>query len=188
VVQALEALLQEDVPYAEIGVERLAQRAGISRTAFYFYFRDKREVLDRLTASVATELLDAGGPWFTGDDTGADALGTALGRIAAVFSAHGPLLRAVVEVAAAEPRVGDEWRGLIGRFVAATARQIEAEQAAGRATASDPHATAFALVWGVERALFQQIARGADVSLDAVVDALHGIWLRAIYGRTDADA
>ena len=35
--------------------QRITTRAGISRTAFYFYFRDKRELLMRLTEDV-TEL------------------------------------------------------------------------------------------------------------------------------------
>src|SRR3712207_7614489 len=51
VLEATEALLAEGASFAELNIERIATRAGISRTAFYFYFRDKRELLVRLTRS-----------------------------------------------------------------------------------------------------------------------------------------
>ena len=52
VLEATEALLEEGASFADLSIERIATRAGISRTAFYFYFRDKRELLMRLTEDV----------------------------------------------------------------------------------------------------------------------------------------
>ena len=49
VLRATEELLTEGATFAELNIEKIATRAGISRTAFYFYFRDKRELLVRLT-------------------------------------------------------------------------------------------------------------------------------------------
>ena len=54
VLTAMEELLGEGTPYAALSVERIATRAGISRTAFYFYFADKRELLMRLAAELST--------------------------------------------------------------------------------------------------------------------------------------
>src|SRR5437870_620924 len=45
VLRATEELLAEGASWADLGVERIATTAGISRTAFYFYFADKRELL-----------------------------------------------------------------------------------------------------------------------------------------------
>jgi len=184
VVLALQELLQEGVPYSDIGIERLAQRTGISRTAFYFYFRDKREVLERLTSSVATELFVAAETWL-GASTGRDGLRAALCGLTDVFAKHAAILRAVVEVTGYEREVARYWYGVIQRFIDATAAQIAAEQTAGRAPGYDPAATAFALVWGVERTLFQQVARDTAFEHDDVVEALTGIWLRAIYGGAE---
>src|SRR5262245_13937189 len=47
-LQATEDLLSEGNSYTDLSVEQIAARAGISRTAFYFYFNDKRHVLMRL--------------------------------------------------------------------------------------------------------------------------------------------
>ena len=80
-LRATEELLREGASFAELGIERIATRAGISRTAFYFYFRDKRELIMRLTQDVNAELLDAAATWWSGQ---AD-LRTALARIAAIY-------------------------------------------------------------------------------------------------------
>src|SRR4030081_711105 len=61
VLEATEALLGEGASYTELNIERIATRAGISRTAFYFYFDDKRELLMRLTEDVAEPLYAARG-------------------------------------------------------------------------------------------------------------------------------
>jgi len=63
VLTATEELLEEGATFAELGIERIATRAGISRTAFYFYFRDKRELLVRLTEEVNQQLMSAAEGW-----------------------------------------------------------------------------------------------------------------------------
>src|SRR3954447_7442312 len=67
VLRATEDLVAEGSSYADLNVERIATRAGISRTAFYFYFRDKRELLMRLTAEVNQQLYAEADTWFSGD-------------------------------------------------------------------------------------------------------------------------
>src|SRR3954453_5740148 len=49
-------LLAHGDSYADLSVERIAAAAGRTRTAFYFYFRDKRELLMRATETVAEQL------------------------------------------------------------------------------------------------------------------------------------
>ncbi len=67
VLEATEALLAEGASFAELGIERIATRAGISRTAFYFYFKDKRELLVRLTEDVNAQLVSAASTWWSGE-------------------------------------------------------------------------------------------------------------------------
>ena len=51
------------------------------------------------------------------------------------------------------------WRTLMGRFVAATQRRIEAEQRVGKAAPAHAEATAFALCWMTERTFYQQLVQ-----------------------------
>ena len=185
VLRAMEELLTEGETYADMGVERIAGRAGISRTSFYFYFRDKREVLERLTATVADQLYAAAELWWSGTGIGREALRRSIEEVSALFVEHGPLLRAIVEVGTYERDVAEHWRGLIGRFVDATEERILLEQAAGTAPAFAARATAFSLVWGVERSLYQQFVQGEVFAPTELVEAISSMWLRAIYGRVD---
>jgi TetR/AcrR family transcriptional regulator, ethionamide resistance regulator len=178
VLEATEALLAEGAAFADLNIERIATRAGISRTAFYFYFRDKRELLVRLTGEVNAELMAAADTWWSGDGD----VREALQRIAGIYQAHGRLLRAVVEVSTYDEAVAEYWRALVGRFVDATRERIEAEQAAGRGAPGPPQATAFALVWMVERAYYEQGVQDKAVADDELVTALAGIFERAVYG------
>ena len=173
VLTATESLLEEGHSYADLDVGRIATRAGIGRTAFYFYFRDKRELLMRLTAEVSEQLFAAADGWFSGDD---DELARALNDIGALYEEHAALLRAIVEVSTYDEEVAIFWRGLVGRFVDATRARIEAE-----GVPMPPHATAFALVWMTERAFHQLTVQGEPVPRDELVEALAGIWRRAVY-------
>jgi TetR/AcrR family transcriptional regulator, ethionamide resistance regulator len=185
VVEATEALLDEGASYAELGIERIATRAGISRTAFYMYFRDKRELLMRLTAGVAEQLFDEAQGWWDGDDDGAQELRAALGQISGIYRRHAALLRAIVEAAAYDDEVAGYWRGIVGHFVAATRARIEREQAAGNV---DPQlgaqTTAFALCWMTERTTYEHLVQeGPAADDEPLVQALLAIWLNAVYGR-----
>ena len=181
VLEATEALLEQGASFTELSVERIATHAGISRTAFYFYFRDKRELLMRLTEGVSEVLYAEADGWWSGEGDGAEALDRALRQILTTYREHSALLRAVVETAAYDEPVGQFWRALMGRFIEATRVRIEREQAAGRALGLPAQETAFALVWMTERACYQQVVRGGDVEDAALAGAITGVWRRTVY-------
>jgi TetR/AcrR family transcriptional regulator, ethionamide resistance regulator len=185
VLEATEALLAEGASFAELPIEQIATRAGISRTAFYFYFRDKRELLTRLTEDIAESLYGEADAWWSAPGDGTDQLQRALERVVALYHDHDVLLRAVVEASAYDEQVGEFWRALLGRFSARTQERIEAEQAAGRVADMPAGETAFALVWMTERACYQRLVQGGSVEDDAFLQSLVGIWLRSVYGRLE---
>ena len=185
VVAATKELLAEGASFADLPIEQIATRAGISRSAFYFYFRDRRELLMRLTGEVAEELYGEADRWWAGDDDrGAAELAEALAQIVGIYRRHALLLRAVVEAAASDPDVARYWRALVGRFVDATRRRIEREQAAGRVDPALPaQAIAFGLSWMTERAAYEHLEQAGDLADSGLVDGLLAIWLGAVYGR-----
>ena len=181
VLEATEALLSEGASFADLGIERIATRAGISRTAFYFYFADKRELLMRLTEEVNALLFEQADIWFSGHGDPEDELRTAMTNIAALYDEHAVLLRALVEVATYDEEVAGFWRATLGRFVDATERRIVEERDAGRSPGGQPRATAFALTWMTERTLYQDLVQDSPVAKPDLVDALTAIWLRSVY-------
>ena len=183
VLEATEGLLREGVSYAELNIERITTRAGISRTAFYFYFRDKRELLLRLTQDVTDELYRQGNIWLEGAGEPAAELGQALQNMSALYRENGAVLGAIVQAAATDDAVAKAWHAIVDRFVEATARRIDELQRTGRAAVTeDARASAFALCWMIERSFSQQLALGFPIPEQALVDALAGIFVRAVYG------
>ena len=164
-------------------MEQISAAAGRSRTAFYVYFRDKRDLLMRATETVAAQLYDEADRWWSGAD-GRRGLRSALTDILATYRDHADLLRAVVEASTYDEQVGEFWRTLVGRFIQATELRLadegdEPSRAAGKA---------FALVWMTERACYQQVARGGRMDDPRLVDALLEVWERSVYGPGDLSA
>ena len=175
-LEATERLLAQGGCYADLSIERIAAEAGRSRTAFYLYFRDKRDLLMRLTEAVAQQLYEVADRWWSGDD-GREDLRRALAEVLATYHEHRDALRAVVEASTYDAEVGDLWRGLLARFITATEERLAAIEGAD---ASLP-GKAFALVWMTERSCYQHVVREPTLSDDELIAALHEIWARAIY-------
>jgi TetR/AcrR family transcriptional regulator, ethionamide resistance regulator len=185
VLEATEELLADGHPYAELSVEQIATRAGIGRSAFYFYFRDKRELLMRLSEGIAELLYAEAEAWWSGDGDGAAELRSALERVLTLYRDHAVVLRAAVEASSYDEAVAGFWRALVGRFAEATRRRIEEEQAAGRVGPLPAEDVAFALSWMTERAMYQRHVQGLDLAQPGFVASLVRVWSGAIYGRLD---
>lgn len=177
-VAAIESLLAQGGSYADLSVEQISAAAGRSRTAFYVYFRDKRELLMKATETVVAQLYDEADQWWSGAD-GRRGLREALTAVLGTYREHGDLLRAVVETATYDERVADFWRAVVGRFIKATERRLVEEgedpsRAAGKA---------FVLAWMNERALYQHVVVGAGRLDDSsFLRALLEVWERSVYG------
>jgi AcrR family transcriptional regulator len=183
VLAATEELFGEGASFADLNIEKIATRAGISRTAFYFYFKDKRELLVKLTEEVTVELYQQADVWFSGQGDPRLEIREALASVAQLYASHAALMRVIVEVSTYEEEVARFWRGLLERFIDATADRMRTEQEAGNAPAGDPRATAFALVWMCERTLYQQVVQQTPFDQALLAETLESIWMRAIYGR-----
>jgi TetR/AcrR family transcriptional regulator, ethionamide resistance regulator len=185
ILSATERLLEEGAAFPQLKVEEIAKRAGIGRTGFYFYFRDKRELLTRLAEDVADALWEQSDRWWHGEGDGAAELREAVDSVVHLWMRHAPVLSAVVQAASYDDEFREFWRALAARFVEATRERIELERAEGRAEQVPAADTAFALVWMTERACYQH-AEQARGDPEALIEALTGIWVRSVYGRLPA--
>ena len=179
ILAAASELLEEGHAFAALRVEQIAGRAGLGRTAFYFYFRDKRELLMRLTDAVTERLYAEADRWWHGD---AD-LRDSLERIVALYLEHRAVLRVVTETAGYDDEVRALWVGLVGRFVDATRERIERDQRSGDAAPVPPAETAMALVWMCERTLYHFSRETPEEDPGPLTEALVQVFRRTIYGR-----
>ncbi len=181
IVDAAEALLREK-PFRELTVDDLMRRTGLSRPSFYVYFSDRHELVLKVVEHLGGELFAMSERWYSGTGDGPALVREAIDGLVGVFADHGPVLRALADAAAEDPRVEAAYLALLQRFVDATARHIEDEIAAGRILPLDPVPTATALTWMMERYLQLRIGRNPDAPVKPIADALTTIWSRVLYG------
>lgn len=172
--------LADDVSFRDLTVDGIARRAGLSRSAFYFYFQDKHDLLTAAAGDVTEDLYREADRWWHGEGEPDALVREALTGVASLYSRHGRLLGLAVEVSTYDREVGAIWRALVNRFVEATAEHLRCEQAAGRVGAIDARGTAESLVWMSERCLWLFLASG-ERSVEDVVGQLAAVWMAAIY-------
>jgi AcrR family transcriptional regulator len=182
IVDAAELLLREK-PFRELTVDDLMRRTGLSRPSFYVYFRDRHDLVLKVVEHIGGELFAMSERWYKGTGDGPTLIRDAIDGVVGVFAQHGPVLRALADAAADDPRVEDAYTALLQRFVDATAGHIEAEMAAGRILPLDPIQTATALTWMMERYLQLSLGRGPFVPVEKVTPTLTTIWSRVLYGK-----
>lgn len=106
---AAAACIDEDGgSFADLGVEPLARRAGISRASFYLYFEDKGELV-RGWHSEFDESVAAGfAQWFTSTKPARSVVRAALEELATIHQQSRTVLSAIQEMSAHDPVLRQE--------------------------------------------------------------------------------
>jgi AcrR family transcriptional regulator len=177
--EALLRLLSEGIPFKNLTVDELARAAGLSRTAFYFYFPGKEQALMSAASEVNTELFERADTWWHGEGPPEELVRGALRGILQVYVEHAALLRAAFELSSYSQEFEDFYKGLLDRFVRATADHLRREQEAGRLRPLDCDVVAETLVWMAERCNHVLIKQGR--SPEELVDAMTSVWVHALY-------
>ena len=178
-------------PFREMTVEGVMVRTGLSRPAFYAYFRDRYEVVTRLLEGIGGLLFALDWRWLSAEEDEEEArevLVDALRAGSRTFVEYGPVLRAIADAAGYDARVEQDYRyGLIERLVGAVASRIARDVEAGLSPSNiDPEETARALVLMTERYLLDAFGRPerrpSGEESAAVFATLEEVWVRTLYG------
>src|SRR5215212_597377 len=106
-VAARQALVEE--PYDRLTMDGIARRAHVSRTAVYFYFPNKRAVIDRLIQQAFSDMYEASSPYLDGDGEPRLQLRLGLARMVSCVNSHGPVLLLDAHLSGREDRLPTEW-------------------------------------------------------------------------------
>lgn len=174
-IEAVVALLTDGTPYASLSISKIAERAGHTRTGFYFYFRDKRDLLMSATSRLVEELFRGTTTWLEGPGGSAD-LRRALSQVLHAYRRSSALLRALIEATTYDAVIATYWHDEVGRFIAATAQRLERDGL----PATQARGTADALVWMVERVYYQRVLNDDPEEDQLAIDSLTAIWTRIL--------
>jgi AcrR family transcriptional regulator len=189
---ATERLLEEGAAYADLSIEQITSRAGVSRTAFYGCFRDKRDLLMRAAREMTDPLVGRAEEFVDRpvepDEVLDELARETLERALRFAREHAPLFRAVVEGSTYDETVAQYFHGLVDRLTQPVAERFEKQQRAGRALPLAPLAGASVLVGMVLQALYAQVVRDTGIADDELVETLATVWVRAVYGQSTSEA
>lgn len=170
-LRAAADLVDEGTAFAELAVEAIASRAGVSRQTFYAYFADKRALALALGETLSAEIAKAADPWLS---EGEGELRTTLEGVLEIIEANRGAVLALVEAAGYDEEVGAFWRRLHDRFMEPTVTRLRRLGVEGRTA----EARAYVLVWATERNLIEHLI-APRVERSDLLDALELFWSAA---------
>lgn len=181
ILDAAERLIRKH-PSDELTVTAVMAATTLTRNAFYVYFSDAYDliarVVDRLRREADTTMAafvdDEGDPRVAGRE--------ALAAAARLYRDHGELLRALAAAAERDPRAARAWSEFVEPSQVAVTTRVREEIRRGEIEGIDPEPTVRALVAMNRACFFQELVGKPEADLDELVDTLHRIWTRTLYG------
>ncbi len=183
-LSSLDELLRDGGGHLDsINIAEISRRAGVTRSAFYFYFENKQAAVAALTNEMYDDAFAAAAE-LGGEAGPAASIEATIRRLFESWETHRHLFQAMLEARGTSSAVQEMWDSDRLSFVEPVAAVIEAERAAGRAPAgSDATALATVLLELNDRML-ERLSRGAPIDTERLLQATVTVWLNTIYGGT----
>jgi TetR/AcrR family transcriptional regulator, ethionamide resistance regulator len=183
---ALVTAAADGTTYTDLEVEELANDAGISRSSFYVYFEGKVDLVRELCEEVIADVIGIGQRWWDlpGSATKED-LRDSLDQMMTAYREQSPLVGVIVEAAAYDPRVRDEYFSLVRRTRRALERHISEGQAAGSVRPElDAETAATWLTWMLSRGSHELLRTAKPADFEKRLRALTDILWNTLYAGT----
>lgn len=182
-LRSLDQHLHES-SFESINIADISRRAGVTRSAFYFYFENKAAALAALVQEMYDEAF-AATDTLLGEGEPAGRIEATIRELFATWDRHEHVYRAMLAARATSPAVQAMWESDRQSFVPAVAAMIDDERTARRAPdGPDATATATVLLELNDRAL-ERLALGGPLAREQHMDAVISVWLRSIYGNVE---
>jgi AcrR family transcriptional regulator len=174
ILDTCEALLANK-GYDAMTVGDIAQGAGITRGALYFYFGSKQEVVAALVARTV-EHLWARSRVAAESDEPRQAIAAAMQRTVELWNEHGLVMRTAIDLSLTVPEIGELWSHTADLFIAAITAVLERAGVQPGAEPQQASAMAQALCWMIERT-FYHASQDSREKLQQASSTCEHIWL-----------
>lgn len=180
-IEALEELLRER-SLDEVNVAEVSSRAGVTRSAFYFYFDSKASAVLALMAPLYDDASEATDVLVKAEGEPEPRIRNAITALFDSVDRTPHTYRALLEARASSPAVREIWDNGRAEFAAAVAEMIERERANGHAIDGPPAAALAVVLLDMDDNALQRHALGAGPSRAEHIHTLTHLWMLSIYG------
>ncbi|MFF4241352.1 TetR/AcrR family transcriptional regulator [Actinomadura geliboluensis] len=180
-LQALDDLLREKT-LDQVNVAEISRRAGVTRSAFYFYFESKATAVLALMADLYDAASDATDLLVKAQGDPGERIRQVLDSLFDSVDASPHTYRALLAARAANPQVREGWDAGRAEFAGMVAEMIERERAAGHATDGPDAAGLAAVLLDLNDHALERHALSGEPPREQHVDALAHVWMTSIYG------
>jgi AcrR family transcriptional regulator len=190
ILRSTARLIESGTTWHALSIRQITDRAAISRTAFYDFFRSKNDVLRHLISDLdvqLTTIITPSGETLVVDPTAG--VPELLGVTTRFFVENGVIYRAFLDATTEDPQLDALWDEMITGYLEFVSAAIDGFRATHPAAPSEPASADLAkvLVMMTERVMLLMLRRPAE-DHRAMIDALQVVWLRSIYAAPDFPA
>lgn len=161
--------------YAALTVGDIAQGAGITRGALYFYFGSKQDVVTALVARTVEHLWERSRATAETEDP-RQAIAAAMQRTVELWNEHGVVMRTAIDLSLTVPEIGELWSHTADLFIAAITAVLERAGVQAGTEPAQASALARALCWMIERTFYHASQESREVLQNASSTCEH-LWL-----------
>jgi AcrR family transcriptional regulator len=165
-----------------INIADISRRAGVTRSAFYFYFENKASAVAALMEEMYDESFAAAAA-LRGGGTPAQNIEAMVRALFSTWDKHEHLFRASLDARATSVTVRELWDSDRESFVPVVASMIEAERASGAAPAGADATALASVLLELNDRMLERLALGGSLGREQMVEALVVVWLHTIYGE-----
>ncbi|MGW0157920.1 TetR/AcrR family transcriptional regulator [Mycobacterium sp. NPDC003323] len=176
ILDALDRWLKESSLDA-INVAEITAQAGVTRSAFYFYFENKAAAVAALMERMVNETFAVNEEFTTGADSPRDRVYAMLGGLFDTCDRYRHVFNAMLEARGSSATVRQIWDDARNAFVPSVAELIRAER-----ESPDPEVLAAVLLELNDR-LLERFILGGSLTREQLLDGAAAVWLGTIYGQ-----
>lgn len=174
ILDTCEALLASQ-GYDAMTVGDIAQGAGITRGALYFYFGSKQEVVTALVARTVVHLWERSRATAEAEEP-RQAITAAMRRTIELWEEHGLVMRTAIDLSLSIPEIGALWSRTADLFSTAITAVLERAGVPAGTGPAQASAMGRALCWMVERS-FYHASQQSPEDLRAAAATCEHIWV-----------
>jgi AcrR family transcriptional regulator len=181
-LDATQRLIAGGSSFTELSVEKLSREAGIARSTYYLYFRDKGQLVQELGRLMTTELLQTRRRWWDiSSQVTLPQLRRAMLETLKLYRHYQAIFASLAEAANYDAEVRAAFEDLLGTMTRTSVEAVREGQRRGTIHKDVTEDTYMAVVWMTERVAYHRVRNGGEAELRKAARVLANVIWRVLY-------